>query len=347
MWPFTTSTSTNASSSTSSSSSSTRIPEAACPVDHSTRSTWVNEAQQQAQATPSRPPPPQAPVTPNHQLSTEREVSSIPRWLPPSTSTSTSQASSSSDSAVPPSACPAQSVSISNPTTTATDETSSSKQGENWVYPSPSSFYSALQRKSQPANPSDMPIVVPIHNAVNEKVWQDVLEWERLALGKGKDDKVGSKLVSFVGKPNELSPRARWKSLIGSVRSIVEPMRIHPREIADRYTLTSHSYTPPFDRHDWIVDRPLPATTENPQPGSVRVRYVIDFYSGRGASLLQPQGGSATSRTDVFTRPSLAFFIDCRPALDGWEGVRMRVDKVREEWFGSSRGGPGPPPRRG
>ncbi|KDE05282.1 hypothetical protein MVLG_04314 [Microbotryum lychnidis-dioicae p1A1 Lamole] len=302
MWPFT----SNAEPST----SSEPIPESACPVDRSTRSAWVKEAQQhekRAQTAPSRPPTSQ-------QLSTEREVSSIPRWLPnqstPSPSTPTpSSTSSEADPTLPPSACPAHSTSVTAKPTS--DSTSPTTQTENWVYPSPSSFYSALQRKARPANASDMPIVVPIHNAVNEKVWQDVLDWERLALGKANGEEVGSKLVSFVGKPKDLSPRARWKSLIG--------------------------YTPPFDRHDWIVDRPLPPTPENPSPGSIRVRYVIDFYSGRGASLLEGGSSSAKSRTDMFTRPSLAFFIDCRPALDGWEGVRMRIDKVRENWLGSSR----------
>lgn len=55
-----------------------------------------------------------------------------------------------------------------------------------------------------------MPIVVPIHNAVNERVWEQVMEWERVDGGAE-----GSKLVSFVGKPKELSPRARWKTLVG------------------------------------------------------------------------------------------------------------------------------------
>lgn len=85
------------------------------------------------------------------------------------------------------------------------------------MYPSPSSFYTALQRKNREPTTKDMPIVVPIHNAVNERVWAQVLEWEReAARAEGRDEeRVESKLVSFVGKPKELSPRARWKSLIG------------------------------------------------------------------------------------------------------------------------------------
>lgn len=79
------------------------------------------------------------------------------------------------------------------------------------MYPSPLSFYNALERKNRDPQAKDMPIVVPIHNAVNEKVWQDVLQWEREAGAREGD----SKLVSFIGRPKDLSPRARWKSIIG------------------------------------------------------------------------------------------------------------------------------------
>lgn len=92
---------------------------------------------------------------------------------------------------------------------------------ENWVYPSPASFYSALQRKDRNPNARDMGIVVPIHNAVNERVWNQVLEWEREAMGLEPGQDPGSKLVSFVGKPKEVSPRARWKTLIGCVGRVL------------------------------------------------------------------------------------------------------------------------------
>lgn len=58
-----------------------------------------------------------------------------------------------------------------------------------------------------------MPIVVPIHNAVNERVWEKVLEWEREA-GAVEG---GSKLISFVGKPKDRSPRSLWWAAIGFV----------------------------------------------------------------------------------------------------------------------------------
>lgn len=56
-------------------------------------------------------------------------------------------------------------------------------------------------------------------------------------------------------------------------------------------------YTAPFDRHDWVVDR-----------CGTTVEYVIDFYAGR---------------PDAHGRPS--FYLDVRPKLNSWEGVKMRL----------------------
>ena len=62
-------------------------------------------------------------------------------------------------------------------------------------------------------------------------------------------------------------------------------------------------YRKPFDRHDWIVDR-----------CGTQIRYVIDFYTGKSAD-----------------GQSLAFYLDVRPALDNWEGFRMRASKLLEQ----------------
>ncbi|GAA5934523.1 cytochrome c1 heme lyase CYT2 [Sporobolomyces koalae] len=317
MWPFT-STSTNAQPAPASTSG--------CPVDHDTRQQWLKDQPPAAESASTMP----RPDLPHHRLSEDREVSSIPRWLPASSSRQ-DESSYAAAAATPPSACPAHDPNF-KPTQTQPTEEPALNSAEraaivpsesNWVYPSPSSFYRALSAKNRNPNPQDMDIVVPIHNAVNERVWQQVLEWERAALGLEPGQDTGVKLVSFMGRPKQMSPRARWKSLIG--------------------------YTAPFDRHDWIVDRPLPAKSSSAAPDapeSIRVRYVIDFYTGRGANLLAqiPPSDSPSSTTssttgpttpttrepakeDLKMPPNLAFFIDCRPALDDWEGVRMRFNK--------------------
>ena len=176
MWPF---------SSTPTASTSTDAGPNACPVDHSTREAWLKanpSAPRPGQPAPSSSRPPSS----AQQLSAEREVSSIPRWTAPASTPVPGDLNSAEAAAATPGS-------------------------ENWVYPSPQSFFNALERKNRDPQAQDMPVVVPIHNAVNEKVWQDVLRWERDA-GAAEG---GSKLVSFIGRPKDLSPRARWKSIIG------------------------------------------------------------------------------------------------------------------------------------
>jgi len=62
-------------------------------------------------------------------------------------------------------------------------------------------------------------------------------------------------------------------------------------------------YERPFDRHDWVVER-----CADGGEGAREVEYVIDFYRGRGGA------GK--------------FFLDVRPKMNCWEGVRMRVVRL-------------------
>lgn len=118
-------------------------------------------------------------------------------------------------------------------------------EGENWVYPSEQMFYNAMKRKGWTPTEEDMPAVVAIHNAVNERAWAEILNWEA---HQGISSSCGGpKLVKFRGRPRDYSPKARLLNMLG--------------------------YKLPFDRHDWIVDR---CGTE--------VRYVIDFYNGASSA---------------------------------------------------------------
>jgi cytochrome c heme-lyase len=73
---------------------------------------------------------------------------------------------------------------------------------------------------------------------MNEMTWNTVAQWERLhASAPGG----GPRLSRFIGRPHDLSPRARLNVAMG--------------------------HAPPFDRHDWFITR-----------GSQEVRYIIDFY---------------------------------------------------------------------
>jgi cytochrome c heme-lyase len=86
--------------------------------------------------------------------------------------------------------------------------------GENWVYPSEAQFFAAMARKNHHPQATDMRTIVPIHNAVNERAWAEVMKWEA---GKGGEACGGVTLVNFKGRPGEMSPKARWKTLLGYV----------------------------------------------------------------------------------------------------------------------------------
>lgn len=80
--------------------------------------------------------------------------------------------------------------------------------------------------KGHDVDSRDMPAIVAIHNAVNERVWVEILRYEAFHQGECQDF---PKLIRFLGRPDELTWKARFKHLIG--------------------------YERPFDRHDWFVDR--------------------------------------------------------------------------------------------
>jgi cytochrome c heme-lyase len=151
-----------------------------------------------------------------------------------------------------------------------------------WEYPSPQQMYNAMQRKGYTDTPTDaVEAMVAVHNYLNEGAWAEILEWERrfgqgLAQGwracqRGEAGSVYSastgtdwsdpstpppKLVRFMGRPGELTPRARMLQAMGWA---------FPKKFGTE---------PPFDRHDWIVKRTMPDGT------TTDVRYVIDYYSG-------------------------------------------------------------------
>lgn len=112
-----------------------------------------------------------------------------------------------------------------------------------WQYPSPQMFWNALVRKGKTEGVSeeDMINVVRIHNNMNENTWLQVMEWEKLHPAPKDVEGAEPKLLRFLGRPDEYSPKARLKMALG--------------------------HSAPFDRHDWIVDR-----------GGKQVRYVIDYY---------------------------------------------------------------------
>lgn len=178
MWPF---------SSASSSSKEAEGSASACPVDHETRQKWLQQQQDGASGSTPRPAPPGHPA-----LSEDRVISSIPRHL--------AEEMKAQSSSVP------------------SEDAESPNSRSHWVYPSPSQFHAALMRKghTSAASGANMDVVVPIHNAVNEKCWQEILDWERKESGVDSWKSCGGpQLVSFKGRPAERTWKAWGKSLLG------------------------------------------------------------------------------------------------------------------------------------
>lgn len=155
----------------------------------------------------------------------------------------------------------------------------------NWEYPSPQQMYNAMLRKGYTDTPTDaVESMVAVHNFLNEGAWQEIAKWEyifsrglaagwdecrrgeeNLALkwaiaqsrqSREEDDALSPRLLRFVGRPSEPTPKSRIMQALGY---------IYPSGFGSE---------PPFDRHDWFVSRQSPSGQQR------EIRYVIDYYSG-------------------------------------------------------------------
>ncbi|KAL7944016.1 cytochrome c and c1 heme-lyase [Trichoderma barbatum] len=245
------------------------MAEDACPVDHKTRDAWLAHAraaeaskQNQTQPQSEQSEQPICPVDHSSKKTSSSWTQTISSyiWSSPSPASTNLPAN---HPAIPPSAsspgletsrvtstiprsfansdeCPVDHGASANPSNAEVE--SGADASGNWVYPSEKMFFDAMKRKGYEAHEVDMKTVVPIHNAVNERAWQHIKEWEAPYLAESKCS--GPKLSSFANKSTRMTPTARINTILG--------------------------YTAPFDRHDWVIDR-----------CGTRVDYVIDFYAGR------------------------------------------------------------------
>lgn len=280
--------------------------ESKCPVDHKTREIWL----QQGGSTGGPPHSHSLPASPGgatsedkhtpklqRQLSNDREVSTIPRAYDGPNTSDTKTTTTPSPYAV------SSTASHATPSN-AESETGHDTATGNWIYPSERQFFEALIRKSnipgstQSAKElaTSVASIIPIHNAVNEKAWQEILKWEKDSPSSdpGSVKCGGPKLYAFRGLGTEsqfVSPRARLNGLMG--------------------------YQLPFDRHDWVVER----------CGGERIEYVIDFYQGKSASPTSAQGEGPGGIMGASGPGKLSFYLDVRPKLNSYEGWRMRFNK--------------------
>ena len=189
----------------------------------------------------------------------------------------------------------------------STDETGTQ---EFWEYPSPQQMYNAMVRKGKidPNTGEEIPedaveSMVFVHNFLNEGCWEEILDWEKKYT---EENKLYPKLMKFMGKPSQLTPRARWYHFLGTV---------FPSKFSGEL---------PFDRHDWIVLRPDPTSADPENPGYRKIRYVIDFYGGP-----DDKDGLPT------------FNLDVRPGLDNLTNAKDRFTRwtkpIFDEYFGDDK----------
>ncbi len=141
-------------------------------------------------------------------------------------------------------------------------------------------MFNAMRKKGWTNVPEEsVPVVLQIHNHINESTWNQILEWENASSSSSSSSQV--QLVRFQGRPNDISPKA---FLLSSLLRL---------------------YDPPFDRHDWYVQN-----NASGGQGQGRIqRYVIDYY------YLEPP--PPPSQHSNHTMPPLPIpYIDARPALD-------------------------------
>ncbi|PHH82711.1 hypothetical protein CDD82_5066 [Ophiocordyceps australis] len=257
--------------------------DSSCPLPQQARDVWLAQAHAESEPQTSQPSPPQSQPS-SQSTSWTQKLTSIPFWSTPppppcQTPSSTNALDTQRIVSTIPRTTQSPSPSCPNPSSPSNHEIESGSDAAsgNWVYPSEKMFFEAMRRKGYDARASDMRTIVPIHNAVNERAWKHICQWEAPYIKDSKYGLVpawpicsGPRLESFANKNDRMTPMARLNTILG--------------------------YTAPFDRHDWVIDR-----------CGTRVEYVIDFYAGRSDG-----------------KPGPSFYLDVRPKLNTWEGIRMR-----------------------
>lgn len=196
----------------------------------------------------------------------------------------------------------------------------------NWEYPSPQQMYNAMLRKGYTDTPADaVESMVAVHNFLNEGAWEEIRDWEHRFSGglwrgweisrhgeegaqrqmvlhelrNPQQEKLPEpQLVRFLGRPNDPTPKSRILSTLA---------QLIPSQFPNN---------PPFDRHDWYVQRYGPGGSKE------EVRYVIDYYSGPPEPTGEP-----------------VFYLDVRPAVDGPRAACERLMRWGGDvWWRASGG---------
>ncbi len=169
-------------------------PAKVCPVDHKTRQAWLAQAKVQNAATPPASPHEAAPASTSTPLATPASCDSSQMDNTPSFSSSAPSTASilgstrlgtmREVSTIPRALSPTGADPAARRPANNEKDTGADKKTGNWIYPSEQMFFEAMKRKAYDPDGADMKTIVPIHNAVNERAWKEIKQWER---GRGAE----------------------------------------------------------------------------------------------------------------------------------------------------------------
>ncbi|KAL1866124.1 hypothetical protein VTK73DRAFT_4891 [Phialemonium thermophilum] len=313
--------------------------EAKCPVDHKTREIWLAQARAAAAAggsvVPPHPLPPSAPQPhPNTPAASTPSASPsdavpskptgwgwrIPFWGSSTPAEPTQNASSRQHPQ--PSAPPAH-LSLDTTRQVSSIPRTPTAKGPGASLDDPSSTIAtttgtAAGAASHASRSSGTPANHEMETAADPATGNWIYPSERMFFEamrrKGFTHTQAADMRTVVPIHNAVNERAwaeirRWEAPYVAPRGSCGGPRLDSfAGLSERMTPRARlntllGYAAPFDRHDWVVDR-----------CGTRVEYVIDFYAGRS------DGGDAQGKVN--------FYLDVRPKLNSWEGIRMRVSRA-------------------
>lgn len=274
-----------------------------CPVDHKTREIWLQQAKAQRQrqeqsqnqaASPAQAPTPPQPAptftsttaSQSQECSSDR-ISQAPTSAPVTVPYGKQSRTLSQDREV--STIPRAQLGMPSTTPSNSEQETGQSSSGNWIYPSETQFFNAVMRKSTTTTSphelaSSISSIIPIHNAVNERAWHIIKQWE----GDSSKACGGPKLLSFQGLgAGALSPKAKWKTTVMGAKE-------------------------PFDRHDWTVER----------CGGEKVEYIIDFYQGKEREDIDPKRRAQELNFYLDVRPKLNSFEGWKMRAERYMGWR-------------------------
>ncbi|CAJ2511328.1 Uu.00g069530.m01.CDS01 [Anthostomella pinea] len=282
-----------------------------CPVDHGAREVWMQQARAAAAGSapaPSQQPGPSASSS-QAQISSASWTSYIPRipFFSSSSSSSTSPTSTSTPNAQQPPRT-AQSLGTDR-------EISTIPRSSLPTEPSTTGAAAATTPGDVPTRPWPRPANMEQETGADAASGNWIYPSEKMFFEamkrKGHDPRTAD-MRTVVPIHNAVNERA-WAEIKAWEGPWVEGSSCGgPRLHSFSGLSTSLSprarfnmllgYQAPFDRHDWVVDR-----------CGKEIEYVIDFYAGRNSSGARDAAGK------------LSFYLDVRPKLNSWEGVKMRA----------------------